>query len=441
MSKRITDNQLLGEIGETAARLRFLKIGFQFDGRSRIEAGIDAIVEVMDKGKPLAKMIAVQVKARHSNDYQSEDENGFYYTVRKEDMAYWQPSNLPVILVLYRQSDESFYWKEVPRDIEAERRLRIDKREDFLDERAVDRIAAVTVPKVGFGYYIPPLGGGEDALVNMLPVMLPPEMYVAYTKHTPKEAIKLLLEHDEPARFDWVTKGDSLWSFQDPRQNVCREIIEIDQVDAIDTRHLAFHEDVDERNAFAHLLRQTLRHQFQKDLGWDKDRGQFYFKAVQPNTPRAFSYRSAKQKTSADVVNVARHKSDNTRVAFVRHHAFIPRFENLLDEWFLVINPNYYFTTNGFQPHSYPAELLAGKKRLDNSASLRGQVILWHRFLTRGDNEAAGLFDQPTLGARLRFGAPPEIYLETRVPEDAWGSKKPKAEDEGKQSEIQFDDV
>ena len=77
MSKKITDNQLLGEIGETAARLRFLKIGFQFDVRSRLEAGVDAIVEVMDKGVPLAKMIAVQVKARHGNAYPSEDDDGF----------------------------------------------------------------------------------------------------------------------------------------------------------------------------------------------------------------------------------------------------------------------------------------------------------------------------------------------------------------------------
>ena len=125
MSKKITDNQLLGEIGETAARLRFLKIGFQFDVRSRLEAGVDAIVEVMDKGVPLAKMIAVQVKARHGNPYASEDDDGFTYTVRSEDLEYWRPSNLPVVIVLYRDTDESFYWKEIPRGVaEGERRER-----------------------------------------------------------------------------------------------------------------------------------------------------------------------------------------------------------------------------------------------------------------------------------------------------------------------------
>jgi hypothetical protein len=439
MSKKITDNQLLGEIGETAARLRFLKIGFQFDVRSRLEAGVDAIVEVMDKGVPLAKMIAVQVKARHGNAYASENDEGFTYTVRSEDLEYWRPSNLPVIVVLYRDTDESFYWKEIPRGVgEGERRLKFDKRLDRLDADAIDRLAAITVPKAGFGYYIPPLGGGEDALVNMLPITLPKEMYVAPAPHSPKDATRILLELDEPARFDWVIKGDTLWTFQDPRKTVCREIVELDQVEAIDTRHLAFHEDVDERNVFAHLLRRALDHQF-KDLGWDKERSQFYFRALAANTPRTFTYKSSKQKASSHVVNVALHKADPTRVAFVRHHAFIPRFENLLDEWFLVVNPNYYFTTNGFQPHSYPAELLAGKKRLDNSASLRGQLILWHRFLTRQDGAADDLFAEPAFEAQLKFGEPPEVHLSTKVPEDVWGSSKTQGDGEvSAQSEIEF---
>ena len=35
MPSHLTPSQVLGEIGEAAARLRFLTIGFQFDSRSR----------------------------------------------------------------------------------------------------------------------------------------------------------------------------------------------------------------------------------------------------------------------------------------------------------------------------------------------------------------------------------------------------------------------
>jgi hypothetical protein len=79
-------------------------------------------------------------------------------------------------------------------------------------------------------------------------------------------------------------------------------------------------------------------------------------------------------------------------------------------------------------PLANPGPLLAGKKRLDNSASLRGQVIMWHRFLTHHDDSATqpdGFFAESDGSLSvLRFDAPPTVELETRVPEDVWGSKR-----------------
>jgi hypothetical protein len=438
MSKTLTSSQMLGEVGEAAARLRFLNIGFQFDGRSRLEAGIDGIAEVMDNGRPLARMIAVQVKATESSAYPSEDDQGFTYPLRSKDLDYWRGSNLPVIIVLYRRSDESFYWQEVPSGFtDGERRLKFSKERDVLDRNAVDRLANLTVPKAGFGYYVPPLGGGEEALVNILPVILPPEIYVASTPHTGKKAAAILLDGDEPARFDWVIRGGSFWSFHDPRTSPCCDIVDLDQVEAIETRYLGFHQDLDEQNNFAHLLKNTLKHQVWDDLNWHRENKLFYFRALHPDHPRTYYYESSKKKTSADVVNVTTSKKEEGRVEFVRHHAFVPRFELLGDEWFLVITPTYFFTTNGFTPHSYPHALLSGKKRMDNSASLRGQVIMWHRFLTQSDRAKDDLFGQAT-GTEpcLRFGEPPQVALETRVPEDVWGSPKKKVEEPDNQQRL-----
>ncbi|PWR21609.1 hypothetical protein DKG75_06300 [Zavarzinia compransoris] len=425
MSKNITSSQLLGEIGETAVRLRFLNMGFQFDGRSRLEAGIDGIAEVMDKGKPLARMIAVQVKATESSRYSSEGDAGFNYLIRPDDLVYWQGANLPIVLVLYRKSDETYFWKEIAVDpMREDRKLHFNKQTDVLDGNAVDRLAALTVPKSGFGYYVPPLGGGEEALVNILPVTLPTEMFVASTQYTLKKAASILLDADEPARFDWVIRGGTFWSFADPRENVCKRIVDLDQVEAIDTAILAFHEDQDEHNNFAYLLRKALDYQIRKDLGWNKDKRLFYFRAAAENTSRTFAYEASKKRTSTEVVNVAFNKLDESRVEFVRHHAFVPRFERIFDQWYLVISPTYFFTTNGFVPHSYPGALLAGKKRLDNSASLRGQVVMWHRFLTQPERDANNLFAEVSSAPRLKFGEPPTVALATRVPEDVWGSSK-----------------
>lgn len=438
MSKRLTPNQVLGELGEAAARKRFLSMGFQFDGRSRLEAGIDGIAEVMEDGRPMARMIAVQVKARRSGKYASEDNHGFSYLLRAKDVEYWRGSNLPVIIVLYRESDESFYWKEVPSGLSLEeRRIRFSKKDDILNSDAIDRLATLTVPKAGLGYYVPALGGGEEALVNILPITLPPEIFVSSTPYSGGQATAFLLESDEPARFDWVVHGGSFWSFHDPRTSTCREIVDLDQVEAIETDYLALHEELDERNKFAFLLKRALKHQVRDDLNWNKDRRLLYFRATAANYPRTFYYESAKKRTSADVVNVIMSKKEEGKVDFVRHHAFVPHFEILGDRWHLVVTPTYFFTTDGFTPHSYPHALLSGKKRMDNSASLRGQVIMWHRLLTQMERDSDDLFKKDIMSApRLIFGQPPQVSLETRVPEDVWGSPKEKAREVTKQQEL-----
>lgn len=430
---------MLGERGESAVKSRFLSMGFQFDGRSRLEAGIDGIAEVMIDGEPLARMIAVQIKTTESVKYAAETDTSFTYLLSPDDLAYWRTSNLPVILVLYRISDESYYWKDVSSGIgDDARKLQFSKADDILDRHAADRLAALTVPKHGAGYYVPPLGGGEDALVNMLPVKLPEEIFVASTSYNGKKATSVLLDATDTPRFDWAIKGGSFWSFHDPRNEVTRDIVDLDQVEAIDTATIAFHEDIHEQNNFAFLLRNTLQHQFRDELRWEKTKRLFHFIAKEKNTSREFRYDSAKKKATTTVVNVSRQKANPERVAFVRHHAFIPKFECVGDEWNLIISPTYHFTTNGFIPHSYPDALLSGKKRLDNNASLRGQLIMWHRLLSRGSKEAKGLFDDDLAeGPVLGFGEPPVLRLPTTVPEDAWGKpKKVSEQDDSQQEEL-----
>lgn len=436
MTKKITNSQLIGEIGEQSVRLRFLHIGFQFDARSRLEAGVDGIAEVMENGRPLAKMIAVQVKATESARYTAENEDSFSYLLRREDLEYWRGSNLPIIIVLYRKSDDTYFWKEIVGGYKEEnRRLHFNKSKDALDANAVDMLASLTVPKAGFGYYVPPMGGGEEALVNILPITLPQEMFVASTPHTPSKAASILLEGDAP-RFDWAIKAGTFWSFNDPGKTVCKDIVDLDQVEAIDTSTLAFHEDHHEQNNFAFLLRKSLDHQVRNELRWHKDNKLFYARALAENKSRVFSYDASKKRASTEIVHVVMNKTDRERVDFVRHHAFIPRFELLYDQWYLVITPSYHFTTNGFIPHSYPSALLAGKKRMDNSASLRGQVVMWHRFLSEPERQEQGLFGKPSVEQRLKFGEPPAIALATRVPEDVWGTRKASEQTEDGQERL-----
>ena len=105
-----------------------------------------------------------------------------------------------------------------------------------------------------------------------------------------------------------------------------------------------------------------------------------------------------------------------------------------------MVSPTYHFTTNGFSRHPFLDALLSGKKRLENNAAIRGQVILWHRFLTKNEEGGAELFAE-SVGppVALRFDPPPEIELPTTVPDDVWGRRPAIEQDDGHTSGLLFE--
>ena len=57
--QKITDSQILGELGETAVKKIILEMRFIYDPRGRLEAGTDEIIELRDphSGVPLGKLL------------------------------------------------------------------------------------------------------------------------------------------------------------------------------------------------------------------------------------------------------------------------------------------------------------------------------------------------------------------------------------------------
>src|SRR5215208_5121757 len=81
-----------------------------------------------------------------------------------------------------------------------------------------------------------------------------------------------------------------------------------------------------------------------------------------------------------------RNKKKPERLHSVRHHAFVPRFERIGDDWYVSITPTFFFSENGSRPHRFGSVLLAGKKKLDRNASVRGQVLMWRHLLANNDD-------------------------------------------------------
>jgi hypothetical protein len=431
MSKRITDSQVLGELGETAVKKIVLETGFLYEQRGRLEAGTDGLIELRDRrsGAPLGKLLGVQVKATVGSNYVRETDKQFEYLLKGKDLAYWRKYNIPVIIVLWRQSDGSAYWKDVTDSLRGdERRLRFDKNVDVFDPRCADRLAALTIDRRTPGVYLPPLNLGENAIINMMRLRLPDEIFIATSPFgAGKDAIADLVKQKNP-RFDWVVRKRRFVSFFDPREYGTKAIVDLDQVEAVDTKLFVLNDDIDDTNDTIDLLRRSVARQTSNQIiHLPKDR-LFYFHALRENKSRSYKYASSVKDASAKVVSYYPNKKFPDKPGFVRHHAVGFRFERLGDEWFIVIDPTFYFTRNGFIPHPFPGVLLAGKKRLERNAAVRGQVIMWQSLLAESAKPKNDLFEKTAADDRLiGFEHLPLVELAQAVPEDTWERTDPRA--------------
>lgn len=422
---------MLGELGETAVKKIVLETGFIYEPRGRLEAGTDGLVELRDPktGAPLGKLLAVQVKSTEGGKYTRENEDGFEYLLKPEDLKLWRLSNIPVIIVLWRRSDSSAYWKDVTDCVRGEeRRLKFDKRQDVFGSACADHLGSLTVDRRSPGVFVPPLNLGETAIINLMRIKLPDEIFIATSPFgSGRDAIpELVKQHN--VRYDWVIRKRRYVSFFDPRDYGTKAIVDSQQVEAIDTEIFALNDDLDDTNDTMDLLRRTVERQLGGHLLYLRKERLFYFHAVAANKSRSYRYKANVKETSAKVVR-AYPKNAKGR-GFVRHHAANFRFERLNDEWFIVVDPTFYFTSDGFKEHRYPAALLAGKKRLERNGAVRGQVIMWQHLLAQSAAHNDNLFERVNQqDVLLGFEHLPEIELSQAVPETLWNRTDPRAKE------------
>ena len=431
--KTVTDNQLNGELGETLVKAAVLRLGHVFEGRGRLETGIDGTIEFRDPAtrRMTGKTVAVQVKTTVGGSYVRESEAAFEYLLRNADLEYWRGSNLPVVILLLRQADDSLFWKDVTAGASGEeRRLAFDKSIDRLDAASMDRMAMLAVERGRLGSFVPPMRTGEPAHLNLMRITMPDKIFVAESPFkSGRDAISTLLKA-EGRHFDWVIRGRRFVSFRDPRKTPLESIVEPDTVEAVETSYVADSDDADDEVVMIELLRRTTDDQFSADLAYDREARAFHFRAPKPLQPKDYRYRSLKEMTSATVVQLYPDRKKKDCLNNVRHHAFVPRFERIGPDWYVSISPTFFYSEDGSRPHRFASTLLANKKRLDRNGSVRGQTFLWRYFLSsreQGAEQGAFLFEFEPPKGTLGFVPLEPIPMETSVPEDAWVKTDPNA--------------
>jgi hypothetical protein len=94
------------------------------------------------------------------------------------------------------------------------------------------------------GVDLPPLNQGKEAIMNLVRVKLADE---SSSRRHPSEAARVLFpncKHNN-TRY-WVIRKRRFVSFFDPRAYATRALVDLDQVEAVDTKLIAFNDDLDD---------------------------------------------------------------------------------------------------------------------------------------------------------------------------------------------------
>ena len=145
----ITDEQHDGGQGQAVAALVVAEMGHEWHAAGENEAGVDGFIELRDQttGEVDAQIVLCQVKTGATAMF-DETEEAFSWRADPGDLAYWENSNAPVIVMVVRLSDRRAWWRAVDEafpdeDARARRVVRFDKVRDRFDGAPADVLREV----------------------------------------------------------------------------------------------------------------------------------------------------------------------------------------------------------------------------------------------------------------------------------------------------------
>lgn len=279
--------------------------------------------------------------------------------------------------------------------------------------------------KYGAGTYFTPPAITETLSSNLIEVEIKvDEIYTAETDFNDLESFRERLKEAEPyPPFEWTIGPDGLvYSFHDLNQSPWSEIVKWGTVVKIDSKDLSLSDNHENRSIFVRLMNGC----FSSILkGWrirySRESDCYWFAAGKDKIERELIYKSHSRTAKRDVVKKYTDKADDEKVLSYRHNAFEKRFIRLGEQWYLLIEPTYIFTSDGDERHKYHESLLDGIQRREGDAAVSGTVVMIRDVLRDRDSmfEKANDF--------IGIGELATVECSAGIDDEAWRRAKAKS--------------
>ena len=183
------------------------------------------------------------------------------------------------------------------------------------------------------------------------------------------------------------------------------------------------------------LTWRTAQKLYQRQVIWQNEANEFIFSAEPGQDIRKESW-VGKKESDRTVYEVTR-KQDKS-VWYIKHFAFQTQFLNLVEKWYLLIKPEWFFSYDGYKKSFYASEKVDWLKKQEKNIHVYNHFRFLVHFLKH--EEPVTLFKQTTPYTFLSFGEPVIFSSAPELVDVEWNPPKEK-EDASDDEQMNFLDL
>ncbi len=393
-------------------------MGFAYNAL-KLEAGVDAVIELADPGtgEAQAGFLGVQVKTAEEFDAESAERFSFY--AEGKDIAYWDQSTIPVLLVLCRARTEEAYavwvrdYFRTPENVNSKTVAFFKSRDRFNGGEIWKRKLLQGGMPYSRGFSLPPVPEAEELSSNLLEVVLPKTLFYGRTAMTTRQEVFAELKRRHFSGGEFILRGDLVYSLHSLYDTAWSGIVENLSIKPMDFAELAFHTDEGKRRYAVELLNICLNARLRQDeVYWSEQEEMFIYFPKRMVTQRIRKpVRTDSGETKRGLIFPTLYKG---RVVRCRHLAMMANFVEIGSTYYLQVDPTYYFSRDGRRKHPRWEDLIRSARILQKERDYHSNLEVWRELLTQEAD-----LTRPEYGF-LRFKDYRRFVAPVSIPDNVW---------------------
>ncbi|MBN8786655.1 MAG: hypothetical protein J0I84_06160 [Terrimonas sp.] len=212
-----------------------------------------------------------------------------------------------------------------------------------------------------------------------------------------------------------------IWCFYDlgESQNPLRNFVDLGTIEKMSD--VEFVDITGNYNEYVRMLNDCLaQHFYSVGLRVDMVKKRAYFTKTIEGTAKEISYQARVKKATRTVAK-PRINPQSGNIYYWEHKSIWYSFERIENTWYLILNPSYVFTTDGYKTflRSEKVNILSTKKASrDYNLAVHNDITFWAYYISLGSDSAFLLRpSDKDINSGLKLGPiPPEIIISAKPP-------------------------